>query len=79
MPNISVVKVFSPLVVDTLKVFTVSFFHFYVKPTLGTMRLRADTLILKKWYVPSFRVDPAIICGVYILAPCILTDVPATK
>jgi hypothetical protein len=61
MPNISVVKVTSPPVVDTLKVFTASFFRFYFEPILGTMRLRAVPFILKKWYVPSFRVDPAII------------------
>jgi hypothetical protein len=79
MPNISVVKVTSPLVVDTLKVFTASFFHFHFEPTLGTMRLRAVPFISKKWYVPSFHVDPAIICGVNILALRILTDAPTTK
>jgi hypothetical protein len=79
MPNILVVKVTSLLVVDTLKVFTASFFRFQFKPTLGTMRLRAVPFISKKWYVPSFCVDPAIICGVNILAPCILTNAPTTK
>jgi hypothetical protein len=34
---------------------------------------------LKKWYVPSFCIDPAIICGVNILALHILTDAPATE
>jgi hypothetical protein len=79
MLNMLVVKVSSPPVVDTLKVFTASFFCFYFEPTLGAMRLRAVSFISKKWYVPSFHVDQAIICGVNILAPCILTDAPATK
>ncbi len=76
---ISVVKVTSLPVVTTLKVFTVTFFCFHFEPMLGTMRLRAVSFVSKKWYVPSFCVDPAIICGVNILAPCILTDAPATK
>jgi hypothetical protein len=67
------------LVVNTLKVFTVFFFCFHFKPTLGTMRLRAVSFIWKKWFVPSFHVDPAIICGVNILAPRVLTDAPTTK
>jgi hypothetical protein len=37
MPNISLVKVTSPPVVDTLKVFTASFFRFHFEPILGTM------------------------------------------
>jgi hypothetical protein len=41
----------SPPLVDTLKVFTVSFFCFHFDPTLGTMRLIAVPLISKKWYV----------------------------
>jgi hypothetical protein len=65
--------------VDTLKVFTASFFHFHLEPTMGTMRLRAVSFISKKCYVPSFHINPAIICGVNILAPHILTDAPATK
>jgi hypothetical protein len=77
MPNILVVKVTSPLVVDTLKVFTASFFRFHFEPTLGTMRLRAVPFILKKWYLPSFCIDPAIICGVNILA--LHVNAPATK
>jgi hypothetical protein len=80
MPNISVVKVTRPPVVATLKVFTASFFHFHFEPTLGTMRLRAVSFVSKKWYVPSFHVDPTtIICGVNILALHVLRDAPATK
>jgi hypothetical protein len=79
MPNISVVKVTSLPVVATLKVFTASFFHFHFKPMLRTMRLRAVFFVSKKWYLPSFQINPAIICGVNILAPRILTDDPATK
>jgi hypothetical protein len=79
MPNILVIKVTSPLVVTTLKVFTASFFHFHFKPMLGNMRLRAVSFVSKKWYVPSFCVDHAIICGVNILALHVLTDAPATK
>jgi hypothetical protein len=41
MLNILVVKVTSLPVVDTLKVFTASFFRFHFIPTLGTMRLCA--------------------------------------
>jgi hypothetical protein len=37
------------------------------------MRLRAVSFVSKKWYVPSFCIDPAIICGVNILAPRVLT------
>jgi hypothetical protein len=65
--------------VTTLKVFTASFFHFHFEPTFGTMRLRAVSFVLEKWYVPSFHIDPVFIYGVNILAPCVLTDAPATK
>jgi hypothetical protein len=73
MWNILVVKVTSLPVVGTLKVFTASFFRCHFELTLGTMRLRAVAFVSKKWYVPSFCIDPAIICGVNILAPCVLT------
>ncbi len=73
------VKVTSLPVVDTLKVFTASFFLFNFEPMLGTIRLRAVFLISKKWYMPSFHIDPAIIYGVNILAPHVLMDAPATK
>jgi hypothetical protein len=48
MPNISVVKVTSLPVVDTMKVFTASFFRFHFEPTLGTIRLRAVPFHLKE-------------------------------
>jgi hypothetical protein len=43
------------------------------------MRLRAVSFVSEKWYVPSFCIDPVFIYGVNILAPCVLTDAPATK
>jgi hypothetical protein len=66
-------------VVDTLKVFPVSFFLFNFEPMSGTMRLRAVFFISKKCYMSSFHIDPTIICGVNILAPRVLMDAPATK
>jgi hypothetical protein len=50
----------SPPVVDTLKVFTASFFRFHFEPTLGTTRLTAVPLISVGKEMPISRIVVAV-------------------